>query len=161
MSTEENRRQEGDTATLRTTTGGAPVKLIVDVCVVAGDKVLMVKYGEGAGHDGQAGWFLPDDLMADFEAPDVAAVRCLAEQTGVRTTAPFLSHVESFRGNDKSWHLAFHFVVQLPKVPKLTPAAGIVETRWFDLTGLPAMRDVAHGGWARATIKEILMRASG
>ncbi|HEX7878654.1 MAG TPA: NUDIX hydrolase [Candidatus Eisenbacteria bacterium] len=141
--------------------GEVRIKPIVDVCVVAGDKVLLVKYGEGAGHDGQAGWFLPDDLMADFEAPDAAAVRCLAEQTGVRTTAPFLSHVESFRGNDGSWHLAFHFVVQLPKAPRLTPSAGIAETRWFDLIGLPAKRDVAHGGWALATIKEILQRASG
>ncbi len=160
MNGEPNRAESGVTAE-RTTTGGGRVKLIADVCVVAGDKVLLVKYGDGAGHDGQSGWFLPDDLLNDFEAPDVAATRCLAEQTGVKAAAPFLSHVESFRGNDKSWHLAFHFVVQLPKAPKLTPGAGVVETRWFDLTGLPANREVAHGGWALATIREILQRATG
>ena len=143
------------------TAGGSRVKLIADVCLVAGDKVLLVKYGEGSGHDGQNGWFLPDDLLADFEPPEDAAVRCLLKQTGVETSAPFLSHVESFRGRDKTWHLAFHYVVQLPKAPAIKAGPGVVETGWFDLTKLPPKGDVAHGGWALMTIREILQRASG
>jgi ADP-ribose pyrophosphatase YjhB (NUDIX family) len=142
-------------------TGDTRVKLIADVCLVAQDQVLFIRYKPGAGHDGQEGWFLPDDLLVDFEPPAEAAIRALLEQTGVTAEDPFLSHVESFAGKDESWHLAFHFVLQLPKRPSLTPGEGVAETRWDDLAALPPRGEVAHEGWALNTIREILERAAG
>lgn len=136
-------------------------RLIADICVVAEDHVLLVRYDDTAGHDGQPGWFLPDDLLEHGEPPEETAVRLLYRQTGIEAPAPFLSHVESFIGGRGRWHLAFHYVAQLPNRPRVTPGTGVREAAWFDLVKLPPKKDVAHGGWALQTIREILLRASG
>lgn len=38
-------------------------KLIADVAVLAGERVLLVKYRDVSAYDGQGGWFLPDDAL--------------------------------------------------------------------------------------------------
>ena len=40
-------------------------KLIANVAILTPDRALLVKYREG--HDGDGGWMLPDDLLADPE----------------------------------------------------------------------------------------------
>ena len=135
-------------------------KLIADVAVVAEDQVLMVRYSDGNRYDHQTGWFLPDDLLNHLENPEDAARRLLLEQVGVDAGAVFLSHVESFQGKDGTWHLAFHFVIQMEKLPDITMSKDIDSFEWFYLDQLPLRGDVAHRGWALDTIREILRRSS-
>jgi ADP-ribose pyrophosphatase YjhB (NUDIX family) len=136
-------------------------RLIADICVVAEDHVLLVRYDDTAGHDGHSGWFLPDALLEHGEPPEQTAALLLHRQAGIEVTAPFLSHVESFIGGGGRWHLAFHYVAQLPARPRVTPGPGVREAAWFDLVKLPSKKETAHGGWALQTIREILLRASG
>ncbi|MDZ4803963.1 MAG: NUDIX domain-containing protein [Candidatus Eisenbacteria bacterium] len=138
-----------------------PVQLLADTCLVAGDRILLIRFDTKTIPDREPGWYLPVDELSDFEPPDQAAIRSLFEQTGVETSGPFLSHVESSKGRHAQWRLAFHYVVQLAAPPPLTTGAGVTEARWFDLTKLPPRGDVANSGRALTTIKEILQRAAG
>lgn len=139
-----------------------PVLLLADVCLVAGDRVLLLRYGATAAvPDHQPGWYLPVGELAMHEPPDQAAVRLLFEQTGVESSGPFLSHVESQKGSGTEWRLNFHYVVQVATEPRLETGSGVTEACWFDLTNLPPRADVSNRGWALTTIKEILERAAG
>jgi len=135
-------------------------KLIADVAVVAEDQVLMVRYSDDNRYDHQTGWFLPDDLLKHLEDPEEAARRLLSDQIGVVVDTLFLSHVESFQGKDGTWHLAFHYVIQMEKQPDVTMSKDVDSFEWFYLDQLPLRTDVAHRGWALDTIREILKRAS-
>src|SRR5207249_4274109 len=100
--------------------------LICDVAVLAEGSVLMLRYADPAKYDGESGWFLPDDVLREFEHPTRAAVRILKEQLALEVEdEPRLGLIESFQGNDESWHLSFHHVVELPGSPHLRPAKGI------------------------------------
>jgi ADP-ribose pyrophosphatase YjhB (NUDIX family) len=136
-------------------------KLIADVAVIAEDQVLMVRYEDANQYDHQSGWFLPDRTLKHLESPEDAARDLLREQVGIEADVLFLSHVESFAGNDGSWHLAFHWVTQMEKLPDITMSKDIDSFDWFFLDALPLRGDVAHRGWALDTIREILKRAAG
>jgi ADP-ribose pyrophosphatase YjhB (NUDIX family) len=120
-------------------------KLLAGVALVADGGVLLVKY-EGMP-DHQRGWFLPHVLMNHAEHPQTAVERLLSEQLGIDAPAAH-GFIESFVGNDRSWHLVFHSVALLPEVPHLTPGETLAELRWFPLDALPSKADVAHHGWA-------------
>ncbi len=89
-------------------------KLVADVAVFAEGDVLLVKYKDSNKYDHQKGWFLPDDLLKEFEHPDEAAKRILHEQLKIRDVEVSLHSIESFKGNDSSWHMAFHFMLEIP-----------------------------------------------
>ena len=75
--------------------------LICDVAVLAEGSVLMVKYEDLAKYDGEAGWFLPDDVLRELEHPTRAAARILKEQLGLEVDdEPRLGLIESLRGNN-------------------------------------------------------------
>lgn len=133
--------------------------LIADIAFFAGDRVLLVKYKDVEKYDGETGWFLPDDGIRRLEPPDQAARRIVKEQIGLADARPRLDHVESFVGNDGTWHLPFHYVVELDRVPRLRPSEDLGVAEWFDLTKLPPRSDVAHHGWALATIRRIRGKA--
>jgi ADP-ribose pyrophosphatase YjhB (NUDIX family) len=120
-------------------------KLLASVALVADGGVLLVKYQGMPDH--QRGWFLPHVLMNHAEHPDAAAERVLSEQLGLDVTATH-GFIESFVGNDRSWHLVFHSVCRLPEVPRPTPDETVGELRWFPLDALPSRSEVAHHGWA-------------
>src|SRR5437762_12225115 len=82
-------------------------KLVADIALFSGRRVLLVKYRDVARYDGQRGWFLPDDFLVHEEHPQDAAKRIAREQTGVELEDARLSHIESF-GNG-AWHLIFHY----------------------------------------------------
>lgn len=132
------------------------VKLIVDVAPLSPMGVLLVQYTDTNRYDHQDGWFLPDDLMMQGEHPEDAAVRIAEDQLGLVETAMNLSHIESFTGQDGSWHIAFHYVCYVD--PEASPqlADDIAQAAWFPMTALPTKNEVAHGGWALATLEEIL-----
>jgi ADP-ribose pyrophosphatase YjhB (NUDIX family) len=122
------------------------IKLVADVLVRAGDRVLLVRYADPEKYDDERGWFLPDDFLRHGEHPADAAKRILADQVGITAVDLTLDHVESFDGED--WHLIFHFKAE-PVHPDLPHASrDVAEARWFSLTALPPRADVAHDGWA-------------
>lgn len=132
---------------MTTTIAGTSIKLIVDVAVLHDGRVLLVRYAEPERYDQQRGWFLPDDLLHDLESPEAGAARVLAAQPGVADTSVRLGTVESFRGRDGTWHLAFHDRADVAS-DTLTPTSALLESRWFALDALPPRAECAHHGWA-------------
>ena len=128
-------------------------KLIADVALFAGNRVLLVKYKDIRRYDGQRGWFLPDDFLAYTEHPDDAARRIAKDQTGITIARPSLNHIESF-GNG-AWHMAFHYVFNVSGRTKVVPDAKVAAFEWFDRKQLPPPHEVAHHGWALDVLKKI------
>jgi ADP-ribose pyrophosphatase YjhB (NUDIX family) len=130
--------------------------LICDVAVVAQQNVLLVRYGDMAKYDDEAGWFLPDDTLEHLEHPTRAAQRIAREQLGLTLDDVSLGLIESFRGNDGSWHLSFHHLAHLPSVPDLRPAPDLEAVEWFPLDRLPPRSQVAHHGWALTVLRKMV-----
>lgn len=133
--------------------------LIADVALLAEGKALLVRYKDANKYDHQKGWFLPDDALNHLEHPDEGARRILKEQLNFDGPQPTLHYIESFKGNDESWHLVFHYKATLPKILTLLPSADVEKAEWFDLKNLPPRAEVAHHGWALGILKHILEKA--
>jgi len=103
------------------------------VALIHDRKTLLVKYKDPEAHDGQSGWFLPDSSIKYLEHPDKAAHRLLKEQLGLQKILLVLDHIESFRGNDGSWHLGFHYKAHLEETPALETNEAIAAQRWANL----------------------------
>ena len=128
-------------------------RLIADVALFAGNRVLLVKYKDVRRYDGQRGWFLPDDFLAYAEHPEDAARRIARDQTGITIARPSLQHIESF-GNG-AWHMTFHYASNVSGRTKVVPDANVAAFEWFDPKKLPPSDEVAHHGWALDVLKEI------
>jgi ADP-ribose pyrophosphatase YjhB (NUDIX family) len=125
--------------------------------VIASGKVVLVNYGDMAKYDDEPGWFLPDDVLRNPEHPTRAAQRIAQEQLGLQLEAVTLGLLESFRGNDQSWHLSFHHLAELSSVPDIAPGAGgVTFAEWFLLEKLPPRSEVAHHGWALSVLKQMV-----
>ncbi len=131
-------------------------KLIVDITLLKDDEMLLVRYKNKNKYDHQSGWFLPDDLLQELEHPDDAAKRIIFEQLGISLNEVKISFVESFIGNDKSWHIVLHYVTEIKGDVSAVPTIEIQEYKWFNIKDLPEKKDIAHQGWAKYTIEEIL-----
>jgi ADP-ribose pyrophosphatase YjhB (NUDIX family) len=131
------------------------VKLVVDVALVHGGRVLLTRYANPERFDGQSGLFLPNDLLLDREDPDDAVRRVLRDQLGVDDGTIQLAFAESFTGMDRTWHLALHFRAAFDEEPLIRQAWHLAEPQWFALNGLPPRGDVAHGGWALKTLARL------
>jgi ADP-ribose pyrophosphatase YjhB (NUDIX family) len=129
--------------------------LIADVAFLAAGKVLLVRYKDINKYDHQKGWFLPDDGLLHLEHPDQGAQRILKEQLAFDAAQPSLAYIESFKGNNESWHLVFHYKLELPEPPKLSPSGDIEKAEWFGLKNLPPPPEVAHHGWALGILRRI------
>jgi ADP-ribose pyrophosphatase YjhB (NUDIX family) len=132
---------------------GTAHKLVADVAVVAGDRVLFVRYRDTSKYDGQRGWFLPDDFLAHGEHPDAAARRILGEQAGI-DAQPALAEIESFANG--AWHLIFHFVARVDDASPVDPRGNVADARWFPLSDLPAAEETAHHGWGLDVLARVL-----
>jgi ADP-ribose pyrophosphatase YjhB (NUDIX family) len=130
--------------------------LICDVAVLAEGNVLLVRYADVEKYDGESGWFLPDDVLQPFEHPTRAATRIAREQLGLALGDVDLGLIESFQGNDDSWHLTFHHRARFASRPGIAPAADIGEAEWFPLDGLPPRAEVAHHGWALTVLRKMV-----
>ncbi len=130
--------------------------LIADVALLVEGRVLLVRYKDINKYDHQQGWFLPDDALKHFEHPDQGAKRILKEQLGLSVPEAQLSKIESFKGNDGSWHLAFHYKAEFDKAPPVKPSEDLAGTEWFELGKLPERSEVAHHGWALAVLRDII-----
>lgn len=129
-------------------------RLVVDVCLFAAGQVGLVRYRDVRRYDGQRGWFVPDDYLADREDPADAARRIAREQLGVVVVDIDLAYVESF-GNGM-WHIVFHHATELPSVPETEPGSNVLEHRWFPIAGLPAPGETAHEGWTIEIVERAL-----
>jgi ADP-ribose pyrophosphatase YjhB (NUDIX family) len=134
--------------------------LISDLAIIASGSVLLVKYEDMAKYDDEPGWFLPDDVLRDFEHPTRAAARIASEQLGLELDEIGLQHIESFRGNDGTWHMSFHHLCELASVPRLKPGVGVADVQWFSLNQLPPRSEVAHRGWALSVLKKMTLPTS-
>lgn len=132
------------------------VKLIADVALFAEGEVLLLKYSDVEKYDHQTGWFLPDDSLKEFEHPDDAAIRILHGQLKIVNVQVQLDNIESFQGNDKTWHLVFHYKSKFPEAPDIIQGDNVEFYDWFPLNNLPDKNEVAHHGWALTTIQNIL-----
>lgn len=84
------------------------------------------------------------------------------EQLGLELKDVELEHIESFTGNDGSWHMAFHHLARLPSIPATEPGPDVAQVEWFPLDQLPPRDDVAHHGWALSVLKRMrALRAPG
>ena len=130
--------------------------LICDVAVLVEGSVLLVRYADLEKYDGEGGWFLPDDVLRFLEHPTRAAQRIAQEQLGLELDRVSLGLLESFRGNDGTWHMSFHHKTELPVRPDLSLAADVAVAEWFPLDGLPPRAEVAHHGWALTVLKRMV-----
>jgi ADP-ribose pyrophosphatase YjhB (NUDIX family) len=121
------------------------------VAVLHHSSALLVKYGDASKFDSQLGWFLPNDELRQGEHPDEGAKRILREQLGLENATFKLVDVESFIGDNKSWHLIFDYLA-FPTHMKVIPGRGVVESKWFEIDRLPSPDDFAHKGWGRAVL---------
>ena len=132
------------------------IKLIADITVLLNDKVLLVRYKNSNKYDHQKGWFLPDDEINYGEHPNDGAARILKDQLNIHGTDLSLNHIESFTGNDRSWHLVFHYILRTNTLPEIEKSEEIEEVKWFHINEFPAEKEIAHHGWAKYTLDEIL-----
>jgi ADP-ribose pyrophosphatase YjhB (NUDIX family) len=130
------------------------IKLVADVALFVGDRVLLVRYKDTRKYDGQTGWFLPDDYLHRLEHPEAAAQRILREQIGLQGPKLKLGTIESFEG-DGAWHLIFHFVGRLEAQGDVTPGPNTAAAEWFPLGRLPERSAMAHDGWAADVLKAV------
>ena len=123
------------------------IKLVADVALIHGDRVLLVKYKDVRRYDGQTGWFLPDDYMQRLEHPMAAGARILGEQVGLAFLALDIGFIESFESNG-DWHLVFHLFGRIDGEVDLAATGNTAEAKWFQKGSLPPRDEVAHEGWA-------------
>ena len=123
--------------------------LVVHVAPLHHSSALLVKYK--VAPDGQHGWFLPNDDLHHLEHPDQAAKRVLREQVGIEEATLKLAEIESFVGNNQTWHLVFDYLA-FPRTMKLSTGAGISEARWFEVNEIPSNEEFAHHGWGRTVL---------
>ncbi|HVM80435.1 MAG TPA: NUDIX hydrolase [Stellaceae bacterium] len=121
------------------------VKLIATLSLLSPDKVAYVTFLTAP--DAQAGWFLPNDLLRNGENPYAAAKRIAHAQLGVEPKEVQLVDVDSFTGNDGTWHIAFHFRAEAKDPKAVKGGAEIARLEWMPLGALPEKLKVAHGGW--------------
>ena len=126
--------------------------LVSHIAVIHNASALLVKYSWG--HDEQAGWFLPNDGLNHGEHPNEGAKRILKEHLGIENLNPKLAQIESFFGNDKSWHLIFDYVAYLSSM-KMTKGGEVTEAAWFEFDKLPPASEFAHNGWGRAVLLKL------
>ncbi|TMI06537.1 NUDIX hydrolase [Candidatus Bathyarchaeota archaeon] len=126
--------------------------LVSHVAVLHHDSALLVKYRPTP--DGQSGWFLPNDGLKHVEHPEEGAKRILRDQLGIEPSTLKLAQVESFVGNDKSWHLIFDFLA-FPLSMNIRKALSVLDAQWFKIDKLPPASEFAHNGWGHSTLLKL------
>ena len=135
------------------------VKLIATAALMSGDGVAYVHFDKSP--DSEAGWFLPNDLLKNLEGPYAAARRIAKEQAGVDVKDLHLVDVDSFVGNDGTWHIAFHFRGDIANRALAKAGQGIPRMQWFSVNALPPESQVAHKGWYNGIVQRAHQQKTG
>ncbi len=125
--------------------------IVAHVAVLHHNSALLVKYIDSSQYDNQPGWFLPNDALHHVEHPEAGVKRILREQVGIENATLKLMEVESFIGDNKSWHLIFDYLA-FPTSMKVTKGEGVAEAKWVEVDKLPDPGEFAHRGWGRAVL---------
>ncbi len=128
--------------------------LVSHVAVLHGNSALIVKYRDPSQYDGQTGWFLPNDSLRHVEHPEEGAKRVLREQLGIQKVSLELVQMESFVGDNGSWHLIFDFKADAPEAT-LSLSKEIAQAKWVEVDKLPPNSEFAHGGWGRGVLLRV------
>jgi len=123
--------------------------MVAHVAALHHSSALLVKYSMGP--DGQQGWFLPNDDLRYLEHPDQAAKRILKQQVAIEDATLKLVEIESFLGNNKTWHMIFDYLA-FPRTMNVLAGKGIAEAKWFEIDKLPPAEEFAHHGWGRTVL---------
>lgn len=116
-----------------------PFGLCVDLIVLCPDGFMLIKRG-GEPHKGK--WALPGGFVDINETIREAALRELAEETGVEVDPQFLHFVDYYDTIDRDERgrtISFAFYVILPSVPKAAAADDAVELAFFPPDELPPL----------------------
>jgi ADP-ribose pyrophosphatase YjhB (NUDIX family) len=125
--------------------------IVSHLAVLHHSSALLVKYDDWSEYDNQPGWFLPNDGLKHVEHPETGAKRILREQLGFENATLRLVDVESFIGDNRSWHLIFDFLA-FPTSMRVSRGKGVAEAKWFEIDKLPGPGEFAHNGWGRAVL---------
>jgi ADP-ribose pyrophosphatase YjhB (NUDIX family) len=128
--------------------------LIVHVAVLHHSSALLLKYRDPSLRDNQTGWFMPNDSLKHAEHPEVGAQRVVKEQTGIDKASFKLAQIESFVGDNGSWHLIFDYIA-IPNSKHLMKGKEISSAEWFRLDQLPESKEFAHDGWSRSILVKL------
>jgi ADP-ribose pyrophosphatase YjhB (NUDIX family) len=131
--------------------------LVAHVAALHHSSALLLKYR--IAPDNQKGWFLPNDDLHHLEHPEQAARRILKEQAGIDDATLKLAEIESFMGNNQTWHLIFDYLA-FTRTMNTSPGKAVAELRWFEIDKLPPAEEFAHHGWGRSVlVKHALPKA--
>ena len=135
------------------------VKLIATLSLLTSETVAYVMFQTAP--DAEPGWFLPNDLLRSRENPYAAAERIAREQLGIEPTEMHLVDVDSFTGNDGTWHIAFHFRADAADAIAVKGGRCVTRLEWMPLGALPERSKVAHGGWFNGIATRAYRHRSG
>src|SRR5438034_7871255 len=85
------------------------------------------------------------------EHPDQAAKRILKEHVGIEDATLKLVEIESFVGNNETWHLIFDYLA-FPRTMKVSTGPTILEAKWFKIKNLRSAKEFAHHGWGKSVL---------
>ena len=94
---------------------------------------------------------MPNDGLRHLEHPEQAARRVLRDHVGIEDATLKLAEIESFVGNNETWHLIFDYLA-FPRTMKLTVGPMVAEAKWFDIENLPSAEEFAHHGWGKSVL---------
>ena len=75
----------------------------------------------------------------------------MKEQAGIDGATLKLAEIESFMGNNQTWHLIFDYLA-FARTMNTKPGSTVAELRWFEIDKLPPAEDFAHHGWGRTVL---------
>ena len=72
---------------------------------------------------------------------------------GIEDATIKLVEIESFVGNNETWHLIFDYLA-FPRTMKVSTGSLVAEARWFEIDKLPSAEEFAHHGWGKSILSK-------
>ena len=72
---------------------------------------------------------------------------------GIEDATTKLVEIESFVGNNETWHLIFDYLA-FPRTMKVSTGSLVAEARWFEIDKLPSAEEFAHQGWGKSMLSK-------
>ena len=83
----------------------------------------------------------------------------MKDHVGLDDVTLKLVEIESFAGNNGSWHLVFDYLA-FPRRMKISAGPMTSEAKWFEIDKIPSAEEFAHHGWGKfVLLKHALPKA--